>query len=280
MASDDLVDIACRPCQRFTSVKSDATSVRCSGCSKINYFRECSGCGHVNEWPIKQPLTCLYCQTTTGSHLRMTRGRGGESTAGEYVRSRARRGLDPAKALTQNLLVQSLVVGGYGSVLAAGTRVILVLDDGPELRVQAPAGVALASFHVDEILGLHIGGPGVRASGGGFIGGGFGLLGTLQGAALANALNRLTTKITITSIITVTTKDAEVVIANPILEPDRVNVLFSPLLGRLRSREAASPAREEPQADVAAQLQQLGRLHADGVLNDDEFSRAKAKLLQ
>ena len=42
-----------------------------------------------------------------------------------------------------------------------------------------------------------------------------------------------------------------------------------------QQREHDERARTEP----AAQLEQLGKLHADGVLTDEEFAAAKARLL-
>ena len=41
----------------------------------------------------------------------------------------------------------------------------------------------------------------------------------------------------------------------------------------------APPAPAAPAADPIAQLKQLGELHAQGVLTDDEFAAQKAKLL-
>lgn len=42
---------------------------------------------------------------------------------------------------------------------------------------------------------------------------------------------------------------------------------------------AAAPAASALGDDTIAKLKQLGELHAAGVLNDQEFSQAKAKLL-
>ena len=39
------------------------------------------------------------------------------------------------------------------------------------------------------------------------------------------------------------------------------------------------PAREQEGVDVADQLERLGRLHADGVLSDEEFAAAKGRVL-
>jgi transcription initiation factor TFIID subunit TAF12 len=43
--------------------------------------------------------------------------------------------------------------------------------------------------------------------------------------------------------------------------------------------QAAPPPAASGGTDLMAQLQQLGTLHAQGVLTDEEFSAAKAKLL-
>ena len=41
-----------------------------------------------------------------------------------------------------------------------------------------------------------------------------------------------------------------------------------------------APATARPEPSLAAQLDDLGRLHADGVLTDEEFARAKRRLLE
>jgi hypothetical protein len=43
--------------------------------------------------------------------------------------------------------------------------------------------------------------------------------------------------------------------------------------------EYAPPPAQAPEVDLTAKLQQLGDLHASGVLTDEEFAAAKQKLL-
>lgn len=43
--------------------------------------------------------------------------------------------------------------------------------------------------------------------------------------------------------------------------------------------EPAPPAEAEPEPDPIEQLKQLGELHEQGVLTDEEFAAQKAKLL-
>jgi len=44
-------------------------------------------------------------------------------------------------------------------------------------------------------------------------------------------------------------------------------------------QQAPPPAAAPPEDDATAQLQNLAQLHAQGVLTDDEFAAAKAKIL-
>jgi len=43
--------------------------------------------------------------------------------------------------------------------------------------------------------------------------------------------------------------------------------------------QPAAPAAAGPSSDYIAELKQLGELHAQGVLTDDEFAREKARIL-
>ncbi|MFD4293785.1 SHOCT domain-containing protein [Rhodococcus sp. NPDC058532] len=44
-------------------------------------------------------------------------------------------------------------------------------------------------------------------------------------------------------------------------------------------QQPPAPAAAPAEDDIIAKLEQLGKLHASGVLTDDEFAAAKAKLL-
>ena len=45
------------------------------------------------------------------------------------------------------------------------------------------------------------------------------------------------------------------------------------------AQAAPPPAPPEPEEDATAQLQKLAKLHTQGVLTDEEFAAAKAKIL-
>ena len=53
-----------------------------------------------------------------------------------------------------------------------------------------------------------------------------------------------------------------------------------PTTSRRAPPPAAAPAPADPSASIDyAELEQLGKLHADGTLTDEEFAAAKAKIL-
>jgi hypothetical protein len=62
------------------------------------------------------------------------------------------------------------------------------------------------------------------------------------------------------------------------MAPPELELVMSPLLGPIRSRGTRS-AQTAPPENLADELQKLADLRAADVLTDEEFQRAKAKLL-
>lgn len=90
------------------------------------------------------------------------------------------------------------VLGGHGLGLATGA-VVEVVFWRSALTIRTPASVQLgktspqhAEIPYDDVVALEIGGPGAKRTGGGFVGGGFGLEGAAEGMLIASALNLLT----------------------------------------------------------------------------------------
>jgi hypothetical protein len=50
-------------------------------------------------------------------------------------------------------------------------------------------------------------------------------------------------------------------------------------LGAVESQQAAAPASTGISSDAVARLQELGKLHEQGVLTDEEFATQKERLL-
>jgi hypothetical protein len=120
-------------------------------------------------------------------------------------------------------------------------------------------------------------------SGGGFVGGGFGAVGALEGMAVAGVLNALTSRTTITTIVRVQSAACELFLLHTQLTPEQLRIHLSHPLGAIRSARAAADALGQRRAaSTASPVEELTRLAAmleGGLLTRDEFDTLKANLL-
>ena len=125
--------------------------------------------------------------------------------------------------------------------------------------------------------------PGEQTTGGGFIGGGFGLEDALAGILIAMALNMLTTRTTIDTVLGLRTRSAEIFLHYDEATPTDLRMLLSPVFTRLRQlreeHEQADATSEVSPPDPVEQLARLARLRVDGLLTDDEFTAFRARLM-
>ena len=137
-------------------------------------------------------------------------------------------------------------------------------------------------------MSLQFGGLGevVQRTNGGWVGGGFGIGGALEGVALAGALNVLSSSqtITIDSVITMQWRTGQVVISSSEFAPATLAHFMEPIVQRLRTEQATARPVSLPTGtvpvDVAQLLTQLAALHASGALSDEEFAQAKQRVLR
>jgi hypothetical protein len=149
---------------------------------------------------------------------------------------------------------------------------ILYADNRPERAI----------INYSEILTLEVDGPGAVTTGGGFAGGGFGIVGALEGMAVAGILNALTTKTSITTFIEVQDTGMDLVcLVTDGSTPDTLRLLLKPVRAKLRalSNQIRRGAAEAPAGSVADGLVDLARLYERGYLSADEFAVAKRRLL-
>lgn len=168
-------------------------------------------------------------------------------------------------------------VGGHGWAPSAGKAVALgFADEG--LIVAGPTEATL--LHWSDIHSLEFGGPGLTVSGGGFIGGGFGVGGALAGMAVATVLNSLTTKAAVNSLAFLQAKGGGVVLHTSQYTPDSLRIVFSAVLGALAERATKTSASRPPMIpDSVGQLERLVRLRDAGELTAEEFQAMKASIL-
>jgi hypothetical protein len=137
----------------------------------------------------------------------------------------------------------------------------------------------LAEVPYTEIEDVEIGGPGLVRSGGGFIGGGFGAVGALEGMAVAAVLNALTTKTTITTILRVQGTNCELFLLWTKTTPGQLRIELSRPLGAIRAARAAVDRTPARPGSPVAELSKLADMLQAGLLSREEFDQLKAKLL-
>lgn len=121
-----------------------------------------------------------------------------------------------------------------------------------------------------EIVDLGISGPGSVTTGGGFIGGGFGVGGALGGMAVALILNLVSTQTKIHTFLTVVTNLGELHFHYGGLEPGALRIALSEVFTSLRHLDPAW---------LNTRLERLQALRDQKVLSQDEFERLKQRLL-
>jgi len=121
-----------------------------------------------------------------------------------------------------------------------------------------------------EIHSVHIQGPGTVTTGGGFVGGGFGFAGAVEGIALAGILNALTTKTKVHTFIDFVTDSGELFLHYGLLEPAALRIALSPVFVYLR--------RLDPNY-IADRTRRLQALRERNVVDDREFRRLLGRLM-
>jgi hypothetical protein len=161
-----------------------------------------------------------------------------------------------------------VVLGGCGYKLSAGSEA--TVDFYPDaIEFNAGSLVSDARITYAEIVSVQIDGPGTVSRGGGFIGGGFGFEGALEGIAIAGILNALTTRTKIHTFIQIVSDAGEVFLHYGRLEPGALRIAMSPIFLQLRRLDHTY---------IASRVQRLEALRQRDLIDDKELERLTAQL--
>lgn len=165
------------------------------------------------------------------------------------------------------VLDESAYIGGCGYPVSAGDSVKISFGENA-LAVRLSNG---ASFLVRyfELASLDVAGPGTQKTAGGFIGGGFGAEGAIEGMAIATVLNALTTRSKIHTFVSITTNIGELHFHYGRMEPSALRVALAPVYAALRRLDPTW--RKERLA--ALELAQAG-----GAFSEPEFTHLSKRL--
>jgi hypothetical protein len=177
-------------------------------------------------------------------------------------------------------LASLTLVGGYEfRGLAPGAMHSLTFSD-MAVEISAASGPRV-TVPYDGLLVLGTEGPGAVTTGGGFLGGGFGLKGAAEGILAASVLNALTRRTTVEAYLEVQDSDSYWIFMSESQTPAQLERMLKPVRARMRVPHGRPAARsDEPSSvDLVDQLERLAALRTAGALSDEQFEVAKSKLL-
>ncbi len=163
-------------------------------------------------------------------------------------------------------LSRCTVLGSYGHDFHAGDTADLIFYERSLTISRENASECLGNL---EISSIEIAGPGTVTTGGGFIGGGFGVSGALEGIAIASILNALTSRTKIHTFLSLVTHSGELHVHYSEMEPSALRMAMAGIFSALR--------RQDP-AWIKAQLDRLEAAHAANAIDDAEYQRLTQRL--
>lgn len=168
--------------------------------------------------------------------------------------------------------VSVIAIGGNGYEFLTNRKLITGLSaEGLHLwDMEALKSYTIPSETITEV---NVGGPGTVRSGGGAMGGGFGVEGFLVGAAAATVLNILTSHKTTKTLVHVKCENSEIFLLISTMEPDETRIYLSPLFVSLKSKSNTGAS------GIAEEIEKLVKLLADGHITSEEYGLLKSRLL-
>jgi hypothetical protein len=133
----------------------------------------------------------------------------------------------------------AVYLGGYGQpdgLSASEAALLSFYSDSFQINE--------TSYKWDQLVGFSVGGPGTFETGGGWIGGGFGIAGAVGGVLASSVLNALTTKTHVQTEFVFVFEDAELNFATDQTTPDQLDMYLSPLRGLIRKGSKDTPAKK------------------------------------
>ncbi len=173
---------------------------------------------------------------------------------------------DPRRRLVAGLVTAASLVP---SVLANSLCILRFVSSHVGVMAVGYSGITeVCQIDYSEVDMLEVTGRGTRTytTGGGFIGGGFGVQGAIEGMAIAGILNALTQKSTVVydTVVNFKAGERQVLMNNYLFEPAFLRVLLAPVYERIRNARGALPSPSPPAGWYADPTQPTRQRYWDG----------------
>lgn len=174
----------------------------------------------------------------------------------------------------QHAIGEVVYLGGYGSALVEGTPYVIVFRD-ENLIIRSSKGEVKAIVALGDLLELDFSGPGSYTTGGGFVGGGFGVEGAAKGILIASVVNSLTTRKHVKTVIRIRAKGLAAFFEHNRWTPEQLTMSLAEVLDVVNAADTNAVVG----SDLADQLERLASLHGRGLIDNEEYLAAKRHLL-
>jgi hypothetical protein len=174
------------------------------------------------------------------------------------------------------LRISARYIGGIGSNLLKESVGDLTISG---LLVAFVSKKKLWQAGIDELQSIQITGAGAYQTGGGWFGGGFGLKGALEGAAIASVMNSLTTKTKFDCVFRMVFPDVDITFQVLDRTPGRLEIDLTGVRRYLGSKDQLPLQSKSVDGDNLEKLMKLAELVEKGLLTKQEFNIQKKKLL-
>lgn len=179
----------------------------------------------------------------------------------------------------ESVLIETVYLGGIGLPLSTYQKTSLMVNPKGFSISQAAGTIWTKSF--DELVGIQITGEGLYQTGGGWIGGGFGISGALKGAAFASIMNSLTTRTHNDCYFRFVYPGTDATFQVLSHTPMNLEISLSGLRNWLETKfKDKSFEVGESKISRVDQLEKLHQLFERGVLNEDEYQTEKKRILE
>ena len=177
-----------------------------------------------------------------------------------------------------SVLIETVFLGGIGLPLSTYQKTTLMVYPKGFSISQAAGTIWTKSF--EDLVGIQITGEGLYQTGGGWVGGGFGISGALKGAAFASIMNSLTTRTHNDCYFRFVYLGTDATFQVLSHTPMSLEISLSGIRNWLETKfQEKSLEAGESRISRVDQLEKLHQLFERGVLNEGEYQTEKKRIL-
>lgn len=179
----------------------------------------------------------------------------------------------------QIVTIETVYLGGAGVPLRTYENSTLMVSPKGFSIGQGGGSIWTQSF--EGLNGIQVTGEGLYQTGGGWIGGGFGISGALKGAAFASVMNALTTRTHNDCYFRFVFPGVDATFQVLSHTPRNLDIALSGVRNWLETRNivTAQPVRTGLSVTRVEQLEKLHELFEKGILNEIEYQTEKKRIL-